>query len=334
METIIALALRWRALSCSLVILSFFGVAVFADAQVQAQTWPERPVKLLVPFAAGGNIDVTGRLMAARLSETLGQQFVVENRVGGGGIIATEAVARAPADGYTLLWASTNVIAIVPATTKVPYDPVKDFAPVSALGASPQVLLVNAKVPAKTVPEFVAYAKLQPAPLAYGGGGGPGSASNLIMALFLQRADLKMTSVAYRGTAPALTDLIAGHIPTTFVPISEAHAQATNPNMRMLAVSSGKRSPRLPDLPSIAESYPGYHAVSWTGMLAPAGTPKTVVDKIAAEMVRAVNDPKFAEQLRNRGIEPLAEGPEKFAAMIASEIPIWAKAVKIAGVKL
>ena len=334
METIIALALRWRALSCSLVILSFFGVAVFADAQVQAQTWPERPVKLLVPFAAGGNIDVTGRLMAARLSETLGQQFVVENRVGGGGIIATEAVARAPADGYTLLWASTNVIAIVPATTKVPYDPVKDFAPVSALGASPQVLLVNAKVPAKTVPEFVAYAKSQPAPLAYGGGGGPGSASNLIMALFLQRADLKMTSVAYRGTAPALTDLIAGHIPTTFVPISEAHAQATNPNMRMLAVSSGKRSPRLPDLPSIAETYPGYHAVSWTGMLAPAGTPKAIVDKIGAEIVRAVNDPKFAEQLRNSGIEPLAEGPEKFAAMIASEIPVWAAAVKIAGVKL
>ena len=334
METIFALALRWRALGYSLVTLSFFGVAVFAGAQAQAQTWPDRPVKLLVPFAAGGNIDVTGRLMAARLSETLGQQFVVENRVGGGGIIATEAVARAPADGYTLLWASTNVIAIVPATTKVPYDPVKDFAPVSALGASPQVLLVNAKVPAKTVPEFVAYAKSQPAPLAYGGGGGPGSASNLIMALFLQRADLKMTSVAYRGTAPALTDLIAGHIPTTFVPISEAHAQATNPNMRMLAVSSGKRSPRLPDLPSIAESYPGYHAVSWTGMLAPAGTPKTVVDKIAAEMVRAVNDPKFAEQLRNSGIEPLAEGPEKFGAMIASEIPVWAKAVEIAGVKL
>jgi tripartite-type tricarboxylate transporter receptor subunit TctC len=324
--------LRWHELGISVIVLSVFSMAWAAMAQVQA--WPERPVKLLVPFAAGGNIDVTGRLMAARLSETLGQQFIVENRVGGGGIIATEAVARAPADGYTMLWASTNVIAIVPATTKVPYDPVKDFAPVSALGASPQVLLVNAKVPVNTVAEFVAYAKSQPAPLAYGGGGGPGSASNLIMALFLHRADLKMTSVAYRGTAPALTDLLAGHIPTTFVPISEAHAQATNPSMRMLAVSSGKRSPRLPDVPSIAETYPGYHAVSWTGMLAPAGTSKAIVGKIAAEMVRAVNDPKFAEQLRNSGIEPLAEGPEKFAAMIASEIPVWAEAVRIAGVKI
>ena len=296
--------------------------------------WPQRPIKLLVPFAAGGNIDVTGRLIAARLSEVLGQQVIVENRVGGGGIIATEAVARAPADGYTLLWASTNVIAIVPATTKAPYDPVKDFAPVSALGASPQVLLVNSKIPAKTVAEFVAYVKAQPEKLAYGGGGGPGSASNLIMALFLKRAGLEMTAVSYRGTAPALTDLIAGHIPTTFVPMAEAHAQATNPNLRILAVSSGRRSPRMPDVPSIAETYPGYNAVSWTGMMAPAGTPKEIVERLASEMVKAVKDPKFVEQLESNGIEPLAEGSEKFAAMIGAEIPVWADAVEIAGVKV
>ena len=194
-----------------------------------------------MPFAAGGNIDVTGRLMAAKLSEVIGQQMIVENRVGGGGIIAMEAVMRAPPDGYTLLWASTNVMAIVPATNKVKYDPAKDFAPISELGSSPQVMLINSKIPAKTVAEFVAYAKAQPAPLAYGGGGGPGSASNLIMALFLARAELKMTSVGYRGTAPALTDVIGGQIPVTFVPISEAVAQAANPNIRFLAVSSAKR---------------------------------------------------------------------------------------------
>ena len=313
--------------------LALFSLLAFAGP-AGAQNWPDRPIKLLVPFAAGGNIDVTGRLMAARLSEVLGQQVVVENRVGGGGIIATEAVARAAPDGYTLLWASTNVIAIVPATTKVKYDPVKDLAPISELGSSPQVLLVNSKVPAKTVAEFVAYAKAQPAPLAYGGGGGPGSASNLIMAQFLNRADLKMTSVSYRGTAPALTDLIGGQIPTTFIPISEAVAQATNPNIRMLAVSSGKRSARLTDVPSIAETYPGYNAVSWTGMLAPAGTPKPIIDRLAAEMMRAVEDPKFVEKLRNAGIDPAAEGPQKFAEFIAAEIPNWAKAVEIAGVKL
>jgi tripartite-type tricarboxylate transporter receptor subunit TctC len=321
---------RRRFLGATLAALSTFALT----GPSNAQNWPDRPIKLLVPFAAGGNIDVTGRLMAARLSEALGQQMVVENRVGGGGIIAMEAVMRAQPDGYTLLWASTNVMAIVPATTKVKYDPVKDFAPISELGSSPQVLLVNSKVPAKTVAEFVAYAKAQPQPLAYGGGGGPGSASNLIMALFLNRADLKMTSVSYRGTALALTDVIGGVIPVTFVPISEAVAQATNPNIRLLAVSSDKRSAALPDLPSIAETYPGYNAVSWTGMLAPAKTPKPIVDKLAAEMMRAAKDPKFIEQLHNAGIDPAAEGPEKFAEFIASEIPNWAKAVDIAGVKV
>jgi tripartite-type tricarboxylate transporter receptor subunit TctC len=195
-------------------------------------------------------------------------------------------------------------------------------------------MLVNASVPAKTVAEFVAYAKAQPAPLAYGGGGGPGSASNLIMSLFMNRADIKMTSVSYRGTAPALTDLIGGQIPVTFVPISEAVAQSTNPKIRILAVSSDKRSARLPNVPSIAETYPGFNGVSWTGMLAPAKTPKPIIDRLAAEMERAAKDPKFVELLQNNGIDPQVEGPEKFAAFIASEIPNWAKAVEIAGVKI
>ncbi len=301
----------------------------------RAQAWPQqRPIKLIVPFAAGGNIDVMGRLMAARLSESLGQQVIVENRLGGGGIVGTEAVVRAAPDGYTLLWASTNVVAIVPAIQKAPYDPIKDFAPVSLLGVSPQVLLVNSKIPAKTVPEFVAWVKAQPQKVAYGGGGGPGSASNLIMALFLKRAGLEMTSVSYRGTAPALTDLIAGHIPTTFVPMSEAYAQSSNPNVRILAVSSATRSKRIPDVPSIAETYPGYNAVSWTGMLAPAGTPKPIIDKLSGEMIRAVQDPKFIDNLTTNGVDAAAEGPEKFAEMIAKEILIWAEAVKIAGVKI
>src|SRR3954470_6276091 len=192
-------AQRRRVLGASLACLAVVSL-LGLSGRANAQNWPNKPIKLLVPFAAGGNIDVTGRLMAARLSEMLGQQMVVENRVGGGGIIAMEAVQRAAPDGYTLLWASTNVMAIVPATTKVKYDPINDFAPISQLGSSPQVLLVNSKVPAKTVAEFVAYAKAQPAPLAYGGG--PGSASNLIMALFMERAGLKMTSISYRGTAP------------------------------------------------------------------------------------------------------------------------------------
>lgn len=328
MKSILSSAVSRRVFAGALALAAAASLHTTALAQ---QNWPQRPIRLLVPFAPGGNIDIMGRLMAGRLSEVLGQQVIVENRVGGGGIVATDAVARATPDGYTLLWASTNVIAIVPHTTKAPYDPVKDFAPISAFSASPQVLLVNSKVPAKTVPEFVTWVKAQPNKIAYGGGGGPGSASNLIMSIFLKRAGLEMTNVSYRGTAPALTDLIAGHIPTTFVPLAEASAQSNNPNVRMLAVSSGKRSQHLKDVPSISEAYPGYNAVSWTGMLAPANTPKQIVDRLGDEMVKAARDPKFLEQMALHGVDPIAEGPEKFAAMIAAEIPIWGEAVKNAG---
>ena len=329
-------SLRRRILGALLALsaIALPAIAVTA-ASAQAQSWPQRPLKLLVPFAAGGNIDVMGRLMAARLSEAIGQQVIVENRVGGNGIIATETVARAPADGYTLLWASTSVVAIVPAAGKVPYDPVKDLAPIGAMTAGPQVLLVNSKVPAKNVEEFVAWVKAQPATIAYAGGGGPASASNLIMSMFQKRAGIDMTNVSYRGTAPALTDVMAGHIPTMFIPVSEAYAQATNPNIRLLAVSSIKRSLMLPDVPTIAESgYSGFDAVSWTGMMAPAGTPKEIVDRLGAEMTKAVKDPKFVEQIVKAGNDPLGYGPEEFAKMIATEIPAWAEVVKNAGVKL
>jgi tripartite-type tricarboxylate transporter receptor subunit TctC len=308
---------------------------LFGAVDGRAQDWPQRPIRLLVPFAAGGNIDVMGRLMASRLSETIGQQVIVENRVGGNGILATEAVARAAPDGYTLLWASTSVIAIVPAAGKVPYDPVKDLTPIGAMTAGPQVLLVNADVPAKAVKEFVTWVKAQPAKIAYGGGGGPASASNLIMSLFQKRADIAMTNVSYRGTAPAMTDLMAGHIPVMFAPVSEAAAQANNPKVRLLAVSSIKRSAKLPNVPTIAESgFDGFDAVSWTGMMAPAGTPKEIVDKLGTEMTKAAKDPKFVEQIVKAGNDPLGYGPQDFAKMIATEIPAWAQAVRDADVKL
>jgi tripartite-type tricarboxylate transporter receptor subunit TctC len=315
---------------------SLVAVALAAATGASAQSWPQRPVKVLTPFAAGGNIDVMGRLAAGRLSEALGQQFVVENRVGGNGAIATEAVARAPADGYTLLWAGTSVIAVFPAIAKVGYDPAKDLAPVSLFGVAPQVLIVNPQVPAQTVAEFIAYVKAQKDKLAYGGGGGPGSVSNLLMALFLKRAGLEMTNVSYRGTAPALSDLIAGHIPTMFVPISEALPQARAGRIRMLGVSSGTRSREAQEVPSIAEQgFPGFDMVSWTGMLAPAGTPKDIIDRMAGEFARALKDPQFVERMRKAGVEPAADAsPGEFAAFIAKEIARWGEAVKIAGVSL
>jgi tripartite-type tricarboxylate transporter receptor subunit TctC len=316
---------------------SLLALAVLAaSTSAHAQGWPQRPVKVVVPFAAGGNIDLMGRLAASRLSEAFGQQFVVENRVGGNGVIAAEAVARATPDGYTLLWAPTSVVAIFPAITKTAYDPVKDFVPISLFSVAPQVLIVNPKVPANTVPEFMAYVKSQKEKVVYAGGGGPGSSSNLIMSIFLKRAGLEMMNVSYRGTAPALTDVIAGHIPTMFIPISEALPQARAGSIRMLAVSSGTRSREAPDVPTLAEQgFPGFHMVSWTGLMAPAGTPQDIIDRIAAEFARALKDASFVENIQKAGAEPAADAsPAEFSAFIAKEMALWGEAVKTAGVTL
>jgi tripartite-type tricarboxylate transporter receptor subunit TctC len=304
--------------------------AVFAQA-----SWPRRPVRVIVPFAAGGNIDVIARITCQRLSEVFGQQFVIENRVGGNGTIAGELVAHAAPDGYTLFWAGPAVMSIFPAITKSAYDPVKDFKPISVIGVNPQVLVVNGKLPIHSVAEFIAYVKAQPQPPPYAGGGGPGSLSNLLMALFLKRAGLEMTSVSYRGTAPAMTDLVAGQIPTMFVPLSEALPQAQAGNIRMLAVSGEKRAHQTPDVPTIAESgFPGFHGESWNGLVAPARTPDEIVTRIAAEFARAAKEPKFIERLDQEGVDPLGSSPAETASFIAADMALWAEAVKVAGVQL
>ncbi|MPZ55125.1 MAG: tripartite tricarboxylate transporter substrate binding protein [Rhizobiales bacterium] len=315
------------------------GLAAMAalpvTAYAQAEAWPQKPVRVLVGFAAGGNIDNLARLTCARLSETFGQQFVVENRVGAMGSLAADAVAKAPADGYMLFWAGTGTVSIFPAMGKTPYDTAKDFEPVSLIGTSPQVLIVNVNVPAKSVAEFIAHVKTQPGKLSYGGGGGPGSVSNLLMQLFLKRAGLEMIPVSYRGTAPALTDLIGGHIPAMFIPLPEALAQAKSGKIRILGISSGTRAPQAPDVPTIAESgFPGYDIVSWNGMLAPAGTPKEIIDKIAAEFVRAAKDPAFIAHMDKYGADPRGLAPQEFAKFLEQDRALWADAVKLAGVKL
>ena len=222
-----------------------------------------------------------------------------------------------------------------PAISKVAYDPVKDFTPISLFSIAPQVLVVNPKFPAKTLAEFIAHVKTQQGKLSYAGGGGPGSSSNLIMATFLKRAGLDMSNVSYRGTAPAMTDLIAGHIPTMFVPISEALPGARRP-IRMLAVSSGDRASEAPEVPTVAEQgFPGFHMVSWTGMMGPANLPKDIVDKIAVEFGRAFKDPVFVEHVRKAGSDPAVDtSPAGFAAFVAQEIVLWGDAVKTAGVTL
>ena len=317
-----------------MLVLAAVATVAAAASPSLAQKWPERPVKLLVPFAAGGNIDAMGRIAAQRLSEALGQQFVVENRVGGNGTIAAEAVKRSGADGYTLLWASTSVMTIVPAINKVSYDPIKDFIPVSLFQIAPQVLVVTSKLPVNNVKEFIAYAKGQTERMAYAGGGGPGSASNLMMALFLKRAGLEMSNVSYRGTAPALVDVIAGHVPTMMVPIGEALPQARAGLIRMIAVSSATRTREAPEVPSFTEQgIDGYDMVSWTGLAAAAGTPREIVERMSAELQKALKEPQFVEQLHKQGVDAAPDAtPGYFAKFLAKEVEVWGNAVRTAGV--
>jgi tripartite-type tricarboxylate transporter receptor subunit TctC len=315
------------------VITALIAVLLPFGGGAQSQDWPNRPVRILVPYAAGGNSDAMARISAQHLSDAFKQPFVVENRIGANGAIAGEAVARAAPDGHTLLWGVQPAIVIAPAMNKVPFDPIKDFAPISVVGTNPFVLIVNKDVPVKTVPEFIAWVKSQPSKLSYAEGSA-GSVTHLSMALFLKRAGLDMTNVSYRGNAPALTDVIAGHLPTMFSNLSDALPHAASGAVRILAVSSEQRMPQLKDVPTVAESgFPGYRAVTWNGLMAPAGTPKPIVDRIAAEIAKATKDPKFIERLVSFGADPSGITPEQFAALIASDLKLWSEAVAVAGVK-
>jgi tripartite-type tricarboxylate transporter receptor subunit TctC len=327
----------WRRILTAITtiaVITAVGAALHGRAaQAQAQLWPQRPVRIIVPYAAGGNSDGMARMVAQRLGDAFGQTFVVENRLGANGAIATEAVARSAADGYTLLWAVTPPVAINPALTKVNYDPIKDFAPISAVAVNAFVLVVNKSFPPKTVAEFIAYVRAQPNKLSYSESG-VGSLTHLTMALFLKRAGLQMTNVSYRGNAPALTDVVAGHLPAMFSSIADAIPQAAAGSIRLLAVSSKERAPQLPDIPTVAESgFPGFNVLTWNGLMAPAGTPKDVVDKIAAEIGHSVKDPQFAARLDQYGVDPLGNTPAEFRAMVAADTALWAETVQSLGLK-
>jgi tripartite-type tricarboxylate transporter receptor subunit TctC len=311
----------------ALVVLGLVGPA-------KSQQWPKKPVKIVVPYAAGGGSDTIARIFARRFSVVFGNLFYVENRVGANGTIAAEEVARSHPDGYTLFMAVMPQVAIAPAMMKVQYDPVKDFVPISAVIANTFVLVVNQKIPVKTVAEFVDYVRSQPTQLHYSSAG-KGSATQLAMELFLKRAGLKMINVSYKGGSPALTAVIAGEVPAMFSVLSDSLPHAASGSIRLLAVSSEKRAPQVPDVATFNESgFPGYKAMSWNGLMAPAGTPKEIVDRIAAEVGHVMKDPKFVQRLKNFGADPLGGGPEEFKAMISADIALWGEALEIAGVKL
>jgi tripartite-type tricarboxylate transporter receptor subunit TctC len=315
-------------------LLAVINLLFLFGAMASAEMWPSRPVKILVPYAAGGNSDGMARIAAQHLAEAFGQPFVVENRVGANGSVAGEAVVRSPADGYTLLWAATPSIAIAPMLAKLPFDPTSDLAPISVVGINGFVLLISKDVPARTLAEFIDYVRARPKTLAYAEGSA-GSITHLGMALFLKRAGLEMQNVSYRGNAPALNDVIAGHLPAMFSNISDVVPHAESGAIRLLAVSASSRARQLPDVPTFAESgFPGFTVMTWNGLLAPAGTPRDIVGRIAREIRKAASDPIFVRRLDAYGATPLGNTPDEFRTMIGADTRLWAEAVDFSGIRL
>jgi len=297
-----------------------------------AQSWPQRPVKVVVAFAPGGNSDSIARIACQRLGDAFGQTFVIENRPGAGGALGAEAVARSAPDGYTLFSAATPQIAITPALQKVPYDPIKDFAPISNVGSNPFVLSVNAKLPIKSVADFIAYVRARPGGQVTFGSGGVGTLNHLSMTMFAKLAGIDITHVPYKGGGPAMADLVAGHIQAMFANLSDALGQAGAGTIRLLAVSSEKRARQLPDVPTVIEQgFPTFKTTTWNGLMGPAGMPKDIVARVAAEVARASKEPKYIERMTQIGVDAIGDTPEEFAATIAADVVFWGEAVKAAG---
>lgn len=313
-------------------------LALLAASASTTPAWaafPDKAVRMIVPFPAGGAADIMARSLAMQLGEALGQQVVIDNRGGAGGTLAVEAVARAPADGYTLLFATMGTQAINPALyPKLRYDPVKDFAPVALTHITPRVLVVGPSVKSQSVAELIALAKARPGQISYGSAGN-GSSSHLSGALFESMAGVNMIHVPYKGSAPLLTDVLAGRIDTTFdsYTVYEEHIKAGK--VRALAVTSARRMGVLPQTPTIAESgLAGYEVSNWLGLLAPAGTPKEVITALHAATTKAMADGAMRRQLTGLGIEPTLTSPEEFGNLIRSEIPKWARIVKASGAQV
>jgi len=305
-----------------------------ARAQLPANDYPTRPITLVVPYAPGGGNDVLARGIAEPMSKTLGQRIVIENRGGAGGSIGTRQVATAAPDGYTLGLGGTGTLAIDP--TLYPnsgYDPRKDFAPVGLIATSPLIILVNPSLPAHNVQELIALAKAQPGKLNYASAG-TGSGIHLGTVLFATAAGIELTHVPYRGTGPALTDLLGGHVALYFSSLPSALGLVKDGKLRALGVTGLTRSATFPDLPTVAEQgLPGFEAVLHYGIVAPAGTPRPIVDKLNAALREALGDPSISNRFAAEGAEPLATTPEEYAADIDREETKWSALVKTSGAK-
>jgi tripartite-type tricarboxylate transporter receptor subunit TctC len=309
--------------------------AVLVPLAAHAQAWPaKQPVKFVIPYPPGGASDVTARVLAQKLGESLKQAFVVENKPGANGIIALESVARAAPDGYTILMANLGPNAINPVVyEKLPYDAIKDFVPVTLTSIVPQILVVTPSLPIKTVPELIAYMKANPGKLTFGSAGN-GASNHLSGELFNGMAGIKMRHIPYKGDTPAMTDVIAGTVDVMFPTAIAAMPHVRSGKLRALAATGSKRIPSLPDVPTVAETVPGFDAVSWGGIMAPAGTPPEVVKALNSEINRILKMPDVVEKLNSLGAEIVGSTPEEFATYLRNEIAKWGKVARDNNVKL
>jgi tripartite-type tricarboxylate transporter receptor subunit TctC len=300
----------------------------------EAQTWPTRPIRLVVGFAPGGGVDINARLLAPKLSEYLGQQVVVENRPGAGTNIANELVAKAAPDGYTLLINTAAVAINMSLYKSLPFDTLRDFAAVSVFSESPNMLTVNAKLPVQSVRGLVAYAKANPGKLNYSSAGS-GTTQHLSAELFKLRTGVDMVHVPYKGTAPSLTGLIAGEVDMTFANIPAIQAHVKSGRLKALASTGSRRDPQMPEVPTMREAgVEGVDVTVWYGVLAPAATPKDIVNKVAEATARATRDADTRRRMLEQGAEPVGNTPEQFAKLLREEVARWAEVVKISGARV
>jgi len=293
-----------------------------------AQNYPTKPIKIVVPFPAGGTSDVLARILGQKMTENWGQPVVVENKPGSSGNLGADAVAKSAADGYTLVLMDVGNLTIAPSLYKLPFNVEKDFAPVAMVGYSPHLLVVSNNVPANTTAELIAYAKTQKGKVNYAVASGMGSATHLAGVVFAKRSGIDWGYVPYKGGAQAITDLIGGQVDLTFNGMVATYPHVKGGKMKLIAMSSSKRHPDLPNVPTVGETLPGFLTGSWQGLLAPAGTPKAVVDKLHAEVMRITALPDVKERLSTLGAEANRMTPAEFAHWFKTEIPAMAKIVK------
>ena len=323
--------MKTRTLLKTLLVGALVGLGAAAPAM--ADTYPSRPVKILVPFAPGGGTDMLARIIAAKMSESMGQQVIVENRAGGNTLIATEATARAPADGYTLLL-QTNNLATNPTLYrgKLNFDTRKDLAPIALVAGNPHVLVVHPSVPARSFAEFIALAKAKPASITFGTAGS-GTVNHLTAELLKMRAGIDITHVPYKGSGALMPDLLAGHVQSLFAAMPTVTQFIQDGKLRALAVTTPRRFHGLPDVPTIAESgFAGYDLSSWFGLLAPAGTPEPVIERLNREVLTALKDPRVRAQLKD--YEIFGSSPKEFGAFLDAEIEKYTKIIGASGAKI